>query len=114
MARRLGLFQPDFLHVHLEGLMDAVVLHLGAHVTVELLPKRLDDDARILENRLQILHDVLALGRIADRQRFLELGVEGRIGISALVPGFPPAILRLISALISAALRWRWSNGLRM
>jgi hypothetical protein len=40
-----GLIEPDLLQVHLEGLVNAVVLYLLGGVRKERLPVGLDDDA---------------------------------------------------------------------
>src|SRR5690606_6071195 len=68
--------EPDVLKVQLEGLVDAVVPHLVVGVAEDALPERLDDDAGILEDGLQVLHDLTPLFHVTDRERLLQLGVE--------------------------------------
>src|SRR5690606_5640346 len=75
-ARFRSGIQPDVLKVQLEGLVNAVVPHLVVGVAKDALPERLDDDAGILEDGLQVLHDLTPLFHVADRKRLLQLGVE--------------------------------------
>ncbi len=72
-ARRLSICS-------LEGLVHREAVHLSAVVPVELAPVGLDDDARILEDLLDVLHHLLALVGVGDRQRLVQLLVEVRIG----------------------------------
>src|SRR5689334_8781843 len=85
--RKASGVEPDALEMRLVEGMHAVIHHRFRAMVVERQPIGLDDNARILKNLLEILHDDLALVRIRDGQRLLELGVELRIGIGGLVPG---------------------------
>src|SRR5271166_7170795 len=55
--------------------MHPVIHHRRSAVIVEGQPIGLDDDARILEDLLEVFHDDLAVLRIGGGQRLLELGV---------------------------------------
>src|SRR5215813_12461805 len=90
-APELGFVQPDLVELQLEGLMHEQSLHIVRVVAVERAPERLYQDARILKDRLDVLHQLLALSGVGDRKGGTELLVEVGVRIRALVPGFARA-----------------------
>src|SRR5262245_17115307 len=50
----LGFVQPDLVELQLEGLMHEQPLHVVRVVAVERTPERLDQDARVLKDRLDV------------------------------------------------------------
>src|SRR5438874_1445826 len=67
---------PGVFEIGLVEGMHAVVLHLRRAMVGQRQPVGLDDDAGILDDLLEVLHQLLARFRVGRRQRLLELGVE--------------------------------------
>src|SRR6476646_3661374 len=89
---RSRLVEPDLLEMMLEVRMHPQVLHVFGVVQIERAPEWLDEDARILEDGFDVLHQLLALCRIGHGQRFAELLVEFRVAVAGLVPRLSRAV----------------------
>src|SRR5262245_16465553 len=87
--RSLSFVQPDLVDLQFEGLVHEEALHIVRVVSVKLAPERLDNDARILKDRLDLLHHLLALAGVGDGEGGIDFLVEVRVRIGRLVPGFP-------------------------
>ncbi len=88
LAAGSGLLrQPGLFEMLLVGLVHLVAHDGRLHVAEQLSPEGLHDDAGILEDALQVLHQHAALVGVGNRVGLAQFRVEVRIGEGAFVPG---------------------------